>query len=434
MKHRIKLLFLIFCIITFAIGFVAYKIAANELKTQLVRKCEALAATVAAVIEEDSDGYSEFLKTLDTESEYYKHAKDLMMKFRRVNSEHITYLYTEARVNDSTKMYIINGEMPSSPMYARPGTRETMTGAEKIAYSEKKAALGTEFEGTKYGIRLSAYKPITHKENGSFLGLVGVDIVLEQYSSIMRMLIIQIVIIIVVGLTIFALCLQWFSGKFHSLISKYQYEAEFANSVVSDGQKYHQKMKELYETLNILRHDYKYHIKTIGELINSGDSKAVKQYLTDIEEEIPQNELKQYCSNLVINALLSSYAERCAHNNINYNVKLNLPETLAISNYELSIILGNLLENAIEASQKLDRGAEIELEVRTEYSQIYITVKNIFDGIVNLLKGKLSTTKKGKENGFGLRSVETVAARYDGSVRTFWEGDLFTVDVRIRNL
>jgi sensor histidine kinase regulating citrate/malate metabolism len=415
-----------------AIGIVAYNVVTSELKTQLARKCEALAAAVAAVIEEDSDEYAQFLKTMDMETPYYERVKDLMMKLKLANAEHIAYVYTEARVNDSTKMYVINGEMPSSPMYAGPGVKEAMTSAGKIAYSEKKAIFGTKFEETKYGTRLSAYKPIMHKETGVFLGLVGVDVAFEQYNSELKMLVLQIVIIIVVGIAIFALSMQWFYNGVRNVISRHQYEAEFARSVVSDGQRYHQKMRELYESLNILRHDYKYHLKTIGELVASGDTKAIEQYLADIEEEVPKNALQQYCSNSAFNALISHYAEHCAHHNIKFNnIKLSLPETLAIPNYEMCIIIGNLLENAFEASKKLIHDAEIELEITTEYSQIYITVKNIFDGAVNCVKGKLESTKS--EGGFGLRSVEAVAARYDGNVRTQWEGDLFTAIVRIRN-
>jgi len=207
--------------------------------------------------------------------------------------------------------------------------------------------------------------------------------------------------------------------------AKFKYEAEFADSIISTGQKYHQSMEDMYRKLSILRHDYKYHLKTINNLFNSGKLEDAKRYLDDIQKEVPENKLRHYCSNAVFNALLSSYAERCEKLNIKFKTELGLPESISIPNYEISIILGNLLENAVEACEKLKHGGEIELDIKTQGSYLAIMAKNNFTGECTLTSSK-------KNGGFGLQSVRAIAMRYEGHTLTEFEGDVFKIYVMLR--
>jgi len=207
--------------------------------------------------------------------------------------------------------------------------------------------------------------------------------------------------------------------------AKFKYEAEFADSIISTGQKYHQSMEDMYRKLSILRHDYKYHLKTINNLFNSGKLEEAKRYLDDIQKEVPENKLRHYCSNAVFNALLSSYAERCEKLNIKFKTNLDLPESISIPNYEISIILGNLLENAVEACEKLKHGGEIELDIKTQGSYLAIMAKNNFTGECTLISSK-------KNGGFGLQSVRAIAMRYEGHTLTEFEGDEFKIYVMLR--
>jgi hypothetical protein len=141
-KRHIMLLFAIFCVVTLAAGIIAYNFAAVELKKQLVNKCHALAATIAAVIAEDSDGYAAFLKDMDVNSAYYKRMHDLMIKIRQDNNDHITYLYTQKFINDDTFAFVLDGEPMDSPLYTPPGVQEQMTWMDIFAFREQKAVLG----------------------------------------------------------------------------------------------------------------------------------------------------------------------------------------------------------------------------------------------------------------------------------------------------
>ena len=217
--RQIITVFSLFFILTFITGIISYSLAANILKNQLVLKCSALASTVASVIASDSDGYEEFLHTLDMESDYYKRTKELLMNIKRANVNHVTYIYTEARVDNDMMMYVIGGEDPSSPVYTAPGVKDTLVPANREAYNKQNLITGTNFENTQYGVRLSAYAPIIHKNSGVFLGLVGADITKIQYNNVMNIFLFQAIAGFIIGLILFGLILRFFSGSLRRTIN-----------------------------------------------------------------------------------------------------------------------------------------------------------------------------------------------------------------------
>lgn len=226
--RHFQLLLAIFAVVILSTGVIAYFFAATQLKNQLVLKCQALAATVAAVIAEDSNGYAAFLKSMDMESDYYQRTKALMMQIKNVNQHHVEYIYTTQRVDENAIIYVIGGEPPSSPVYTAPGVQDAITKAERTAYARQKATIGEHFENTAYGRRISAYQPIFHKDTGDFLGMVGADIISEQYNSLMRIFVTQTVVSICAGLVVFTLATHWFSGKVNLLVNKQRYAAHEA--------------------------------------------------------------------------------------------------------------------------------------------------------------------------------------------------------------
>ena len=101
----------------------------------------------------------------------------------------------------------------------------------------------------------------------------------------------------------------------------------------------------------------------------------------------------------------------------------------------MCIILGNLLENAVEACQKTE-GGKIELMTRTQGAHLAVMVKNSFNGTVAEENGQPVSTKKnsnghGYRRGYGLRSVGAIAARYGGNVFTEWDTGTFTAYVML---
>ncbi len=194
-------------------------------------------------------------------------------------------------------------------------------------------------------------------------------------------------------------------------------ETEFARLILSAEQAQYQKMAEMYETMSTLRHDFKYYLKKIEELLQTDDIEKTKQYLTEIKNQIPKSDLHYYCTDHAINSLLTSYAKNCKELNIEYNAEIALPKTLSVPRYDICIILCNILENSLEACKELENGREINLAIKTDGERIAIRMKNSFNGI-------------SKENA-NLMSVKAIAERYGGHVSTERTESLFTVYVML---
>jgi diguanylate cyclase (GGDEF)-like protein len=221
-------------VVILASGIIAYKSAAAELKKQLVNKCHAMAATIAAVIAEDSDGYAEFLNDMNVDSAYYKRMHDLMIKIRQENDDHFTYIYTQKFIKDNTFSFVLDGEPADSPLYTPPGVQEQMTWMDLLAFREQRAVLGSDFIKTDWGDLLSALVPIFHKDTGEFLGLAGADTDRAQYDAIIRIFIFQTAISITAAFVVFALCMRWLSGNVYRSIKK---ERDWANHLMFANKK-----------------------------------------------------------------------------------------------------------------------------------------------------------------------------------------------------
>jgi sensor histidine kinase YesM len=211
---------------------------------------------------------------------------------------------------------------------------------------------------------------------------------------------------------------------------KQKNDAELARSIIAFSRDRYHKMNEMYDKLRILRHDYKYHLNAVRKMIRSGDTDKADNYLKDVESQMSETEIQKYCENAVINALVASYAERSLSLDIRFNVNVVFAEELSIPNYDMCIVLGNLLENALEACTKLKQNRFIELETKNRAEQLLVMVKNSFDGLIHGKDGLMTNPKANR--GLGLRSVQEVIEHHGGDLLTEWNSDTFTAYATIK--
>ena len=121
---------------------------------------------------------------------------------------------------------------------------------------------------------------------------------------------------------------------------------------------------------------------------------------------------------------MTHYSQRCKESRIDYSFKVAIPEKVPISDYDICIIVGNLLENAVEASQKINGERKILLTIKIHNEQLVLRVENNYETSVQ------SDDNINKEsNGLGLRSVNLVMDRYGGKLLIKQEGNIFTASV-----
>ena len=162
------------------------------------------------------------------------------------------------------------------------------------------------------------------------------------------------------------------------------------------------------------RHDFRQSIHTLLGLYETGDYQSMGEFLKNYEQRLPRNEVTFFCKNNAFNALLNYYAHLATQCGVTFQLDINLPEKTPISDVDLCNMVGNILENAFHAAQKVDNGWVL-LAVRPNFNDtLYIVATNSFDGIVRQ-KGEryLSTQRKG--NGLGLASIISTARQYGGN-------------------
>jgi signal transduction histidine kinase/CheY-like chemotaxis protein len=182
-KYIYIICFLAFCVMVFA-GIV-YSVTSQTLKQQMGNKCLGIAYAVAALLEEDPDGYKAFIQSLDTESDYYIRTKAIIEKIRFGNLDNVVFLYSEIRVSEDEMMYLFDGEKADAETFSPPGTQEPLTAARRAAYESRGAHIG-DFAAEVWGTLLSAYAPVFNRTTGEFLGIVGADVSIEHYNAVMQ--------------------------------------------------------------------------------------------------------------------------------------------------------------------------------------------------------------------------------------------------------
>lgn len=158
-------------------------------------------------------------------------------------------------------------------------------------------------------------------------------------------------------------------------------------------------------------HNYKNNIITLAQLTEQGKTAEVKEYLKD---EIQQLGIKMnyaMTGNKVIDAVLATKKNSAEHKGINFYANGNIPDKCVIDDIDFTNIIGNLLDNAIEAAEKVENG-NVSIVIKPQKKFIIIKVKNSYDGNKN---NELQTTKKDKEyHGIGLKSIKRIVEKYQG--------------------
>ena len=192
------------------------------------------------------------------------------------------------------------------------------------------------------------------------------------------------------------------------------------------------KQQHYIEETARARHDFKQTVRTLAALAADNDINAIRDYLVRYAETLPENDVQHYCKNNAVNALLNHYAQVAEENDIRISWEINLPEDICISNTDLCITIGNILDNAMTACVEA-KERYIKLTVRMHNgSNLYIIVVNSFSGKVRQKGGRyLSTNRNG--SGIGLSSVKTIAEKNGGTARFHHEGNEFFSEVVMMN-
>jgi two-component system sensor histidine kinase AgrC len=193
---------------------------------------------------------------------------------------------------------------------------------------------------------------------------------------------------------------------------------------------HYQEVDNMYQQMRGWRHDYRNHIQTMKAYAASGDWDAIRQYLDLLDEDLTTVDTVIKTGNPMTDAILNSKISLAKSKNIPVVADAHIPLKLRSSELDLCCIIGNLFDNAIEASLKLpEKERMIRVYMDMKNTQLYISFTN-FTAQGKLKKqGNLFRSTKGEGHGFGLVRIDAIVERLDGYISRNSEEGAFTTEI-----
>ena len=192
----------------------------------------------------------------------------------------------------------------------------------------------------------------------------------------------------------------------------------------------YQNLQEKITDARRAKHDVRHHIALMQEYLTEGKLDALHDYLDTYNESLPDDSIVRFCENTAANAVLLYFAQQAKDNSIDYTVKVNIPNDIFVSDADISVLFGNLVENALEACKNESvNDRKILIRASLTGSSFCLTVDNTFSGTLRCTNDDKLLSTKHKGTGLGTQSVKSIAAHYNGVCRFETKDGMFCASV-----
>lgn len=187
-------------------------------------------------------------------------------------------------------------------------------------------------------------------------------------------------------------------------------------------------LNQAYAVNAKLFHDFHNHIGVLRQLLSHQKTAEAIQYLDELQTPVQEITDTIWTGDETLDYLINSKAQAAQAGGIIYQVQVEFPRHTNLQSADLCAVLGNLLDNALEAVQQIPEKEErfIHLTIRRIHQMLVIKVENSCQAAPAENDGTLKTSKE--ENGlhgWGLKSAQTAAQKYEGTVQTFYKDGIF---------
>lgn len=198
-------------------------------------------------------------------------------------------------------------------------------------------------------------------------------------------------------------------------------------------EKHCEEVQNMYRQTRGWRHDYHNHIQTMKAHLAMGRLEELDQYLSELDQDLLAVDTVIKTGNVMIDAVLNSKISLARQRGIAVDAKAIVPKELdtSISEVDLSLIIGNLMDNAMEACMRVDEPGQRFIRVYIDIlkGQLYIYVMNATAGELKRVGRVYETLKNSRHHGFGLMRIDKVVDRYHGYLERENEEGVFATEV-----
>lgn len=194
-----------------------------------------------------------------------------------------------------------------------------------------------------------------------------------------------------------------------------------------------QEIQNMYRQVRGWRHDYRNHIQNMKIQLKEKNYDNLADYLDQLADDLDTVDTVIKTGNIMADAILNSKINIAAKLNVRLNVKANVPEDLPLSDVELCSVLGNMLDNAVEACASLPEPERfIRVYIGRLKGQFYLSVQNSAGKVRKEKTGSYISTKEDSgQHGYGLFRIDRIAKKYGGYVNRQDEEGIFATEIML---
>lgn len=173
-----------------------------------------------------------------------------------------------------------------------------------------------------------------------------------------------------------------------------------------------------------MHHNLRHHFRTMSVLASDGRIRELQEYIGKYLENLEHVELRTLSRNPVIDSVISYYIQRAEQAEIHVNCDIQVKEDYLFDIKDMTVLIGNAMENALEACGDKENDAYIDFSMKQYRQSILIKVEN------KVCPGKATQrAERSERKKYGLASIELIAKKYEGSAEAWQEGDVFILRV-----
>ena len=213
-----------------------------------------------------------------------------------------------------------------------------------------------------------------------------------------------------------------------------EYEERIKKEHMEEQVRMYQNQLELMrisqEKVRSLRHDMRHHLQVLYGMEEKGQHEKILQFLQDMQVSLENPKQHIVSGNEEVDTIFNYYWDKAEQLGVKMDCKVSISKEISIPMYDSSVLLGNLLGNAIEAAAKTKDGY-VSVRLLGEKKMLAMQVKNSYDGVLKKRGEQFVSTKKEKGHGIGLRNVRELVERRQGSLQLDYDEKEFRVEVVI---
>lgn len=204
--------------------------------------------------------------------------------------------------------------------------------------------------------------------------------------------------------------------------------SRFQNELVN---RHYDEVDTMYRRMRGWRHDYHNHIQTLTAYLSMAQYDEASKYLELLTEDLAKVDTVLRTGNIKVDAILNSKLALIQERDIKVDATAIVPKEISISDIDLSVLIGNLMDNAMEACAKLPEEERfIRVYIDVIKKQLYISVTNSMDGMAKRRGNHFLSDKQGN-HGFGLLRIDDIVAKHGGYLNRKAEDGVFATEVML---